>query len=70
MIRDGIFRWLMYSVGNMRELETSAVGDCEFRWMERYGMSYKLSGGFGVRFPSIPAVLFTVTHRDNSQIYS
>jgi hypothetical protein len=58
----------------MRELETSAVGDCEFRWMERYGMSYKLSGGFGVRFLIyIPIGLFAVTNRDFydiSQIYS
>jgi hypothetical protein len=64
-------RRLTDNPGNMRELETSAVGDCEFRWMERYGMSYTLSGGFGVRFPCVPTNC-TVHHYSSwlSQIYS
>jgi len=37
-----------WALGNIRELEGSPVGDCEFQWMERYGASHRLSGGFGV----------------------
>ena len=57
-----------FFTGNMRELEVSPVGDCDFLWAERYGQTYRMKGGYGVRF-SMPCTFLQPGLTGHSSVF-